>query len=76
MAAIRDAAFAFAGSASPSDDLTCVAMAVAELEVPLARREPEIRTDLQELVRARAFVRSACRDVRRHRPRRRRHRPA
>lgn len=61
--AIRRSTIAFSGSESLSDDLTCVAILVAEIQEPLAHHELEIRSDLKELAAARAFVRSACRDV-------------
>lgn len=60
--AISRAVFAFSGSESLRDDLTCVAIQVVEREIPLTRQELDIRSDLKELSRARAFVRSACRN--------------
>ena len=53
----------FSGSARLSDDLTSVAIRVEERQVPLARAEIEIRSDLKELRRAREFVRAFCRDL-------------
>jgi PAS domain S-box-containing protein len=61
--AIRESVLAFAGSAAPSDDLTCVAIAVGERQRPLARAELEIRSDLTELSRVRDFVRTFCRTL-------------
>jgi PAS domain S-box-containing protein len=61
--AVRRAAVAFAGSDLPTDDLTCVAVRVSEVRQPLARSELEIRSDLKDLGRARAFVREFCGEV-------------
>ena len=61
--AIRNAAVAFAQSDRLSDDLTCVAVKVGDVQEPLARSELEIRSDLEDLCRARAFVREFCRTV-------------
>jgi sigma-B regulation protein RsbU (phosphoserine phosphatase) len=58
--AIRTSVLAFAGSDAPSDDLTCVAIAVGERQLPLARAETEISSDLRDLSRAREFVRTFC----------------
>ena len=58
--AIRAAALAFAGTRRPTDDLTCVAVKVGEVPQPLARSELEIRSDLTDLGRARAFIRDFC----------------
>jgi anti-sigma regulatory factor (Ser/Thr protein kinase) len=60
--AVRAAATAFSRSAAPADDLTCVAVAVVDYEVPLAHAELELASDLAELHRARAFIRDACGD--------------
>jgi anti-sigma regulatory factor (Ser/Thr protein kinase) len=60
--AIRGAAFTFSGSTSPSDDLTCVAIAVLQKQLVLKHREMDIRGELCELSCAREFVRSACRN--------------
>jgi sigma-B regulation protein RsbU (phosphoserine phosphatase) len=59
--AIRKTVFAFCESDQLTDDLTCVAINVAERPLPLARAELELRSDLAELRRARAFVRAVCR---------------
>jgi sigma-B regulation protein RsbU (phosphoserine phosphatase) len=59
--AVRSAAVAFAGSDRPADDLTCVAVKVGDVPLPLARAELEIRSDLADLGRTRAFVRDFCR---------------
>jgi len=61
--AIRQAVFDFSGSARPSDDLTSVAIRVEEKQVPLARAEIEIRSDLRDLRQAREFVRDFCRNL-------------
>jgi PAS domain S-box-containing protein len=55
--AVRKAAVAFAESDRPTDDLTCVAVKISNVRQPLARAELEIRSDLTDLRRARAFVR-------------------
>jgi sigma-B regulation protein RsbU (phosphoserine phosphatase) len=59
--AVRTAAVAFAESDRPIDDLTCVAVRVVDVRQPLARAELEIRSDLADLRRSRAFVRDFCR---------------
>ena len=61
--AVRGAAVAFAQSDSLSDDLTCVAVRIGDVQRPLARAELEISSDLKELCRARDFVRDFCRTV-------------
>ncbi len=61
--AIRTAAVAFAQSDRLSDDLTCVAVRVGEAQRPLAHSELEMSSDLDELRRAREFVRAFCRMV-------------
>jgi sigma-B regulation protein RsbU (phosphoserine phosphatase) len=58
--AIRQTVCTFAASDQLSDDLTCVAIKVEERQLPLARAELELRSDLTELRRARAFVRAVC----------------
>jgi sigma-B regulation protein RsbU (phosphoserine phosphatase) len=58
--AIRQAVCTFAESNQLSDDLTCVAIKVEDRQMPLTRTELELRSDLTELRRARAFVRSVC----------------
>ncbi len=60
---VHKAAVAFAGSDRLTDDLTCVAVRVTAVERTLARSELEIRSDLVDLARARAFVRDFCRSV-------------
>ncbi len=60
---IRQAAVAFSNSETFGDDLTCVAVRIDERELPLARAELEISSDLNELARARAFVREVCRTL-------------
>lgn len=61
--AIREAVSAFAEANSPNDDLTCVVIKVIESECPQRHGSLEIRSDFQELRRARAFVRDFCREV-------------
>ena len=61
--AVRGAAVAFAQSDSLSDDLTCVAVRIGDVQSPLARAELEISSDLKELCRARDFVRTFCRPI-------------
>jgi PAS domain S-box-containing protein len=61
--AVRKAAVVFAESDRPTDDLTCVAVKVVDVPQPLARAELEIRSDLTDLRRARAFVRDFSRSV-------------
>jgi anti-sigma regulatory factor (Ser/Thr protein kinase) len=61
--AIRHAVCTFAESDQLTDDLTCVAIKVEEKPLPLARAELELRSDLSELRRARAFVRAVCREL-------------
>jgi sigma-B regulation protein RsbU (phosphoserine phosphatase) len=58
---IRGTAMAFATSDRLNDDLTCVAVRVSAVQEPLAHAELEIRSDLKDLARARAFVRDFCR---------------
>jgi sigma-B regulation protein RsbU (phosphoserine phosphatase) len=60
---IRNAVFAFAESNSLTDDLTCVVIRMVESERPQVRAHCEIRSDFQELPRAREFVRAFCRDL-------------
>ena len=60
VAAIRDAATAFARPVPLADDLTCVVVQLVEHEVPAARAEIEIRSSLDELRRARHFVERFC----------------
>jgi phosphoserine phosphatase RsbU/P len=60
---IRTTAMAFARLERPTDDLTCVAIKAVEVRRPLARSELEIRSDLEDLRRARAFVREFSRQV-------------
>ena len=54
---------AFSNSETFADDLTCVVVKIEERELPLARAETEILSDLRELTRARTFVREFCRSV-------------
>jgi sigma-B regulation protein RsbU (phosphoserine phosphatase) len=57
---VRNAVVGFSGLSRFADDLTCVAFRVEEATLPLARAQTEIRSDLQELSRAREFVRTFC----------------
>ncbi len=61
--AIRNAVFAFSGTRHLTDDLTSVAVRVESREVPVARAEIEMRSDLKTLCRAREFVDSFCRNL-------------
>jgi PAS domain S-box-containing protein len=61
--AIRQAVCTFAESDQLTDDLTCVAIKVEDRQLPLARAELELRSDLAELRRARAFVRTVCSEL-------------
>jgi sigma-B regulation protein RsbU (phosphoserine phosphatase) len=60
VAAIRQAVCTFVASDQLTDDLTCVAIKVQDRPLPLAQAELELRSDLAELRRARAFVRAVC----------------
>jgi phosphoserine phosphatase RsbU/P len=60
---IRQAVATFTGSGQLTDDLTSVAIRVQEGQLPIARRELEIGSDLKQLRRAREFVRAFCRDL-------------
>lgn len=57
---IRKAVFAFAGVDRLTDDLTSVAVRIEERQLPIARAELEINSDLRRLRQAREFVRSFC----------------
>ena len=57
---LRLEAVAFSRSECFGDDLTCVAVRIEERRLPLVRAEIEISSDLEELARARAFVREVC----------------
>lgn len=61
--AIRQAVATFTGSGQLTDDLTSVAIRVQERQLPVARRELEIRSDLKQLRQAREFVRAFCRNI-------------
>lgn len=61
--AIRDTVFAFSGTDHLVDDLTSVAVRVENQEIPVARAEVEIRSDLRQLCRVREFVTSFCRGL-------------
>jgi sigma-B regulation protein RsbU (phosphoserine phosphatase) len=58
--AIRTATVAFAHSDRLTDDLTCVAVRVGDVQPPLARSALEIRSTLEDLRCARTFVRDFC----------------
>ena len=62
--AVRAAVLTFAGSDRLSDDLTCVAFRVGDVEPPRARAHQEILSDLRELRRTREFVREFCAGLR------------
>jgi PAS domain S-box-containing protein len=57
---IRQAVVGFCGSDQLNDDLTSVVIRLEQVTVPLAQAELEIHSDLQQLHRAREFVRSFC----------------
>jgi sigma-B regulation protein RsbU (phosphoserine phosphatase) len=57
---IRRSAMAFAASDRLTDDLTCVAVRVGAVREPLAHAELDIGSDLEDLRRARTFVRDFC----------------
>ncbi len=61
--AVRQAVSTFTGSGQLTDDLTIVAIRVQESQIPLARQELEIRSDLKQLRKAREFVRAFCRNL-------------
>jgi sigma-B regulation protein RsbU (phosphoserine phosphatase) len=61
--AIRDAVLLFTGLASPADDLTCVVIKMVESQRPETCANLNIRSDFQELARAREFIRGFCRDL-------------
>jgi phosphoserine phosphatase RsbU/P len=61
--AVRQAVAAFTGSGRLTDDLTIVAIRVQERQIPIAREELEIRSDLKQLRKAREFVRDFCRNL-------------
>jgi sigma-B regulation protein RsbU (phosphoserine phosphatase) len=58
---IRGTVMAFSGSERLADDLTCVAVRAEVRTAP--RTEIELCSDLDQLVRAREFVRSFCRGL-------------
>jgi sigma-B regulation protein RsbU (phosphoserine phosphatase) len=53
---LRKAVVAFSGSDRFADDLTSVAIRIEERQLPIARREMDISSNLQELRRVREFV--------------------
>jgi PAS domain S-box-containing protein len=57
---IREAVAVFSQSAALGDDLTTVAIRIGETELPLARRDIEIDSDLRHLHDLRVFVRDFC----------------
>jgi sigma-B regulation protein RsbU (phosphoserine phosphatase) len=61
--AVRTTAMAFAASDRVTDDMTCVVVKVSAVQEVLAHSELEIRSNLRDLGRARAFVREFCRMV-------------
>jgi PAS domain S-box-containing protein len=60
---IRKATIAFSESGRLTDDLTCVAIKVEEIQLALSRAGIEIRSDFKELSRVREFVRNFCRNA-------------
>ena len=61
--AVRQAVATFTGSGQLTDDLTSVAIRIQERQVPIARQELEIGSDLKQLRQAREFVRDFCRNL-------------
>jgi PAS domain S-box-containing protein len=61
--AVRAAVLAFSASNSLTDDLTSVAVRVEKRELPEARAEIEIASDLKHLRVAREFVRKLCHNL-------------
>jgi len=61
--AVRQAVATFTGSGQLTDDLTSVAIRVQAEQLPVARQELEIGSDLKQLRQAREFVRAFCRNV-------------
>jgi sigma-B regulation protein RsbU (phosphoserine phosphatase) len=61
--AVRQAVATFTGSGRLTDDLTSVAIRVQERQLPIARQELEIGSDLKQLRQAREFVRAFCRNL-------------
>jgi sigma-B regulation protein RsbU (phosphoserine phosphatase) len=61
--AVRKAVATFTGSGRLTDDLTSVAIRVQERQIPVARRELEITSNLKQLRQAREFVRSFCHNL-------------
>jgi sigma-B regulation protein RsbU (phosphoserine phosphatase) len=59
--AVRKTTFDFSGSSVPKDDLTCLAMRVVDRGLPVIQSAVELRSTLQDLARARQFVRDVCR---------------
>ena len=57
---IRKAVSSFSGVERQVDDLTSVAIRVEERQMPIARSEIDLDSDLRQLRKARAFVRSFC----------------
>jgi PAS domain S-box-containing protein len=57
---IRKEVSTFSGSSRLTDDLTTVAVSVQEMQLPVARAELEINSDLGRLRQAREFVRRFC----------------
>jgi anti-sigma regulatory factor (Ser/Thr protein kinase) len=58
--AIRQTVATFTGSGRLTDDLTVVAIQVLERQLPIARQELEIGSELKQLRQAREFVRAFC----------------
>jgi anti-sigma regulatory factor (Ser/Thr protein kinase) len=61
--AVRQNVAAFTGSGRLTDDLTNVAIRVEERQLPIARQELEIGSDLKQLRQVREFVRAFCRNL-------------
>lgn len=62
--AILDAVAAFSGSATPTDDLTCVVLKIQACDPPPPRRVMTLPARLQAMPELRRFINAFCDDVR------------
>lgn len=60
---IRGAAMSFAQTERLTDDLTCVAVRIADVQPAIGHSHLEIHSDLTQLQRVRDFVREVCRPL-------------
>lgn len=60
---IRKGIVAFSGGDRLTDDLTSVAVRVDQAQVPVARAEVDLMSDLRQLRKAREFVRTFCSNI-------------